>query len=162
MSTVSRSLGCLGNARPLSATIQGYFMGNRFDIRAEFDPSKPVAFITTIFKQLWVLYTSSDVITLAASDVRHDYTENALASIYSHNLTDVGSLGFAGARSAFLQRRPNVLGLLVNESELIAAHIPHGPFSGTPLFPSVAVARRALSLMQEERGVSIFHDLEGI
>ncbi|KAF8557569.1 hypothetical protein OG21DRAFT_277948 [Imleria badia] len=154
-------------ARPLSATIQGYFMGNRFDIRAEFDPSKPVAFITTIFKQLWDLiydtFTfSSDV--MAASDVLRDSTENASASSYGPDLTYVGSLGFAGARSAFLERRPNVLGLLVNESELIAAHIPQGPFSGTPLFPSVAVtvARRALILMQEERRVSIFDDLDGI
>lgn len=40
-----------GNARPLSAVIKGYLAGNWFDIRGEFDPSKPIGFINAIFKQ---------------------------------------------------------------------------------------------------------------
>ncbi|KAF8434528.1 hypothetical protein L210DRAFT_3410298 [Boletus edulis BED1] len=40
-----------GNARPLSAVIKGYIVGQWFDIRAEFDVREPVEFITAIFKQ---------------------------------------------------------------------------------------------------------------
>lgn len=92
---------------------------------------------------------SSNAIMVEASDDHRDYAEKALRTIYGHDLTDTGSMGFAGARSILLERRPNVLGLLINESALMATHIPRGPFSGTPVLPSVVLARRALTLMQE-------------
>ena len=68
-------------------------------------------------------------------------------------------MGFVGVRGAFLE--PEALGTLVRDSELISVDIPRGPFSDTPILPSVAVARRALVLMQEQRGDLIFHELFG-
>ena len=100
---------------------------------------------------------------MATSDVQRDSTKNASArSKRSVRADDVGSLGFVGARSTFLQRRPEVLRMIVNDSESISAAIPRGPFSGTPILSSVVVARRTLFLMEEQRGVSIFRDLDGI
>ena len=102
---------------------------------------------------------------MVVTNVERDSNENTYAtsshSIHAYDLPDVGLSGFAGAGSAFLQRRPDVLKMLVDQSNSISAHIPRRPFSGNLVVSPLVVAKKALGLMLEEKGVSTFCDADG-
>lgn len=68
------------------------------------------------------------------------------------------------ARSKLLRQEPDVRAMLTDEAKSKSALdvIPRGPFSGAPIMSSNVVASKALLLMQQARGVSVFDDFDGM
>ncbi|KAF9463146.1 hypothetical protein BDZ94DRAFT_1322048 [Collybia nuda] len=148
-------------SRPLSAAVGGYFLGNRFDFKLEFNPKNFVAFFETIFKKLWDMITGSNSFSVITSDPEEDnqatarpasaYESGTYALMPSDVILD-DSRHFTLARKRFAPVNAQVSSEAIDESVTIS--IPCSPFTGIPIFPPHVVISLADRMMQED-GLSV-------
>ncbi|KAF9463145.1 hypothetical protein BDZ94DRAFT_1322047 [Collybia nuda] len=136
-------------SRPLSATVEGDLLGNPFNLTLIFNPNDVVAFIDSIFKELWGIVTNSETNGFkvnktgqkaenqqATSSFSRSAHESQMYRLAPFNVFHGNAYDFTMARKLFVHGRvqPQMPSEAIDDSTSIS--IPCGPSTGSPILPS--------------------------